>query len=298
MMKKMAVNAFYFLAGIIFLILAKIKSGVAQYSPKTFAMDDVQKCVDYDINIVDDWMQQLKNYAPDYNIENKHALELGPGSDLGVGLYLLSKSVKKYTAVDVYDLVANVSTQFYDALFEQLENKYQANVTTLIGELDKTKNGHADRLNYICNNDFNLEKALGQQKINLVFSNAAFEHFNDVTETVRQLSSVADTGTLFIVSVDLRTHSRWIRDKDPNNIYRYPNILYKLLSTRSSPNRVRPYQYKKILEDFGWANVVIKPIQTLQHDKLQFVRQHLNKQFQHGNNQMEYLTIQISATKA
>ena len=78
----------------IILILSKIKSVISGYStPKPFGISDFQRCVEYDIKVVDGWVKMLRKYIKDdkiHNLNNKSILELGPGSDLGVGLYLLS----------------------------------------------------------------------------------------------------------------------------------------------------------------------------------------------------------------
>ena len=296
-MKKIFVNGFYFCVGIIFLLLAKIKNGILVYSPKTFSTAEVERCIEYDINLVYDWLKHLKEYFPDYSIQNKHVLELGPGSDLGVGLYLLSKSAKKYTAVDVYDLASNVSQDFYNAFFLYLQEKKQVNTLHLEEELRKTQNKNNDRLNYVCVPDFNFTNAIGNDKVDIIFSNAAFEHFSDFRKTVQDLNKIVVSNSVLIASVDLRTHSRWIRDKDPNNIYRYSNRFYKLFNFYSSPNRLRPYQYKEVLEQNGWKNIVIQPEMSLDNNRLAYFQDHLNKNFNDVINQMDYLTIWIYAIK-
>ena len=55
------------------------------------------------------------------------------------------------------------------------------------------------------------------------------------------------------------THSRWIRDKDPNNVYRYHERIYRLFDFRGIPNRVRPYRYRRAFERNGWSNVTTTP---------------------------------------
>jgi hypothetical protein len=138
---------------------------------------------------------------------------------------------------------------------------------------------------------------LGSRKVDFIFSQAAFEHFEDVSKTVKDISLISKSGTILISVVDLKTHSRWIRDKDPNNIYRYSKWVYNLFTTSGSPNRVRPYQYKEMLEENGWKNVVIKPRKTLDDKKYNLVKNHFNKKFLDAKNQMSYLGIWLCATK-
>ena len=294
--QNLLVNYSYFWIGILFLLLAKIKNKTIGYTPKPFSTEEIERCIKYDISIVNHWLKLLNEYSPDYTIQNKHILELGPGSDLGIGLYILSKNAKKYTAIDVYNLVSNVSMDFYNAFFAYLQEKEQINTNMLAEELNKTRNYKNDKLNYVHRPDFNIIEGIGDDKVDVIFSNAAFEHFADFRKTIDDFSKVVFPGAILIVNVDLQTHSRWIRKKDPNNIYRYPDYLYNLLSFCGSPNRARPYEYQEILERNGWENIVIQPRNRL--DDIANFQNHLDKKFKDTVNQMDYLTISILATKS
>ena len=200
-------------------------------------------------------------------LNGKRVLELGPGSDLGVGLYLLSKGAGEYNAVDVNNLVQTVPQTFYEELFTYLKSMNdEIDELLLRGELDKTINGRNNKLNYVCRNDFNISSALDRRKVDVVFSQAAFEHFDNIEETIESLSNVAVKGAIAIILIDLKTHSRWIRDKDPINIYRYPDWIYRSFHFRGIPNRVRPYQYKDAFKKHGWGNVKIEPGKLLSDD--------------------------------
>ncbi len=85
-----------------------------------------------------------------------------------------------------------------------------------------------------------------------------------------------------------------IREKDPNNIYRFPEWLYRLFYFRGIPNRVRPYQYKKALEQFGWKNVTVSPLKAIKNPPYSG----MNNAFSSDKNQMDYLSIIICAKKS
>ncbi|HLN74040.1 MAG TPA: methyltransferase domain-containing protein [Prolixibacteraceae bacterium] len=300
-MKNIFINIFYYWIGIGFLMLSRIKSFIQGYSaPKPFSITEFQRCVAYDIGIVDQWIAKLNEYVKDdkkSTLNNKVILELGPGSDLGVGLYLLSKSIKQYIAIDVNNLIKDVPEQFYNVFFTYLKDKHQLDVSFLIEELDKTRNGHNDKLDYIYRKDFDIVSAVGSRKMDLIFSHASFEHFDDVNETIKQVSTVANPGAIIMGLVDLKTHSRWIRDKDPNNIYRYSERIYRLFSSSGTPNRFRPYQYKLAFEKYGWKNILIIPGRILEEVKLNFIKKHLDRKFREDKNQMDYLEMWLYATK-
>ncbi len=302
-MKNWFKNIFYYWAGLGFLFLARVKVFIQGYStPKPYGIDDYDKCVTYDLEVVDTWIDVLTSYDKNLNendLKDKRVLELGPGSDLGVGLYLLSKKVKEYIAVDVNNLMQDVPQQFYNHFFTTLKNhRSTQDIDFLKEELDKTQQGKNDKLDYIVNKNFDIVKALDSRQVDYIFSQAAFEHFDNIDQTIKDMSAVSKPGTILTAAVDLKTHSRWIRDKDPNNIYRYAKWVYRLFTTSGSPNRVRPYEYKKVLEDNGWKNVVIKPRKTLTDDQLESVKKHFYKDFLDDKNQMSYLGIWLCATKA
>ena len=48
-------------------------------------------------------------------------LELGPGSNLGAGFYILYKGALKYNSLDIYNLVKNVPLEFYKIFIKRLQ---------------------------------------------------------------------------------------------------------------------------------------------------------------------------------
>ena len=290
-------NAFFYGAGLLFLTLAKVKHQLQGYrTPKPFDVSETERCVTYDRQVADGFSSALRRYSRstgDEALAGKHVLELGPGSDLGVGLFLLAHGAASYHACDVNELAASVPVALYEAVLARIEREVGAAVATeLRGELDKHRRSVESRLDYVVRKDFDLEAAFGRDSIDIVFSNAAFEHFDDIERTIAGLSRVCKTGALFVVSIDMQTHSRWIRDKDPNNIYRYSDALYRAFRFRGIPNRVRPYRYLEALKANGWVDCEARPVSTVSDSAT------YDRQFRDPINQMEYLTVQISARRA
>ena len=291
-------DIFFYITGISFLALAKAKNILQGYSsPKPFDISETARCIEYDIHVVEHWLLHLQKYTRSaYTLAGKNILELGPGSDIGIGIYLLSKGCSQYNACDVNDLMKFTPDSFYEELFRKIESiTIQTDIQSLKEELKKTKRGNLSKLNYVVRNDFDIISAFGKNTIDLVFSQAAFEHFDDIETTIAQLSAVCKPGAMLVAEIDLKTHSRWIRDKDPNNIYRYPNYLYKAFCFRGIPNRVRPFQYKEAFERFGWTNILITPLRKLDHDDSCYLG--MNATFSDKKNQMEYLSIMLCATR-
>ncbi len=86
-------NLLFFTAGIGFLALAKAKYIIKGYSsPKPFDISETSRCIEFDIHVVEHWLSHLQSYNNSANsLTGKTILELGPGSDLGTGIYLISK---------------------------------------------------------------------------------------------------------------------------------------------------------------------------------------------------------------
>lgn len=278
--------------------LAKVKSSLLGYlTPKPFDFSDTARCIEYDIRVVDQWLSHLQQYTQRNNfLAGKNVLELGPGSDLGIGIYLLSRGCAAYNACDVNNLMRAAPDSFYKEFLKRIENTGHAVDVSFLGtELEKARIGDPSRLNYVVRGDFDLVSAFGLASIDLVFSQAAFEHFDDVNATISQLSAVCRPGAILVVSIDLKTHSRWIRDKDPNNIYRYSENVYNVFRFRGIPNRVRPVQYKEIFEKFGWTDVLVTPLLTL--DDREKCCSGMAKAFSGDESQMNYLSVMLCARK-
>jgi SAM-dependent methyltransferase len=287
-------NAFLYVAGLGFLTLAKVKHTLQGYaSPKPISSADTERCIAYDLKVVDEWLAHLETYAGRAGqVRDKRVLELGPGSDLGVGLYLLARGAASYGACDVNDLMSRVPPAFYRDLIARIGALDGTRTAELEPELARP--GAGSRLRLVVRKDFDLVSAFGAGSIDLVFSQAAFEHFDDVDRTVKQLSMVCKPGARIVAEIDLKTHSRWIRDHDPNNIYRYSNPVYRALWFRGIPNRVRPYQYRQIFEAHGWTNVTITPLERVSD------RRHLgsvSSRFRDARNELDLLSIVFCATK-
>jgi len=295
-------NKLYYLAGLILLGLNKIRHSIIRaYTPRTFNILDIQKAIAYDFAVYENWLKMLKIYTgiKENLLKEKVILEIGPGPDLGIGLIMLFNGVRRYNAVDIYPLAKSTPPEFYDELFKYMIEKYSADSNTinfLQNQLQMIKIGKSDRLNYVV--DWTIDMSIiGDEKVDYVFSQAVFEHFDNAEDIILKLSKFCKEGSILISEIDLRTHTRWIRDLDPLNIYRYSEFLYNLFRFRGVPNRIRPYEYKKILENNGWTKIEIIPLTIVQKEYLETIINRLAKKFRDPINQMDYLTIMLCATK-
>lgn len=294
-------NALFKVVGAIILILNKLRYSFMSYSsPRVFPITEYEKATEHDIRCVDNWVSLLSDYTQErITIQGKCVLELGPGADFGVGLYLLYKGAFSYSAIDVNDLFRSVPFEFYDRFFARLSAIDLPSKPTLDFVREQFRlasEGTSQQLKYVVRKDFDLRVLADKPLFDLVFSSASFEHFLDVEETVQRLSVVTKPGGIVIAVIDLYTHSRWIRDKDPLNIYRYSDTFYNLCRFHSSPNRVRPDQYRKIFEKNGWGEVKLKSLSKCDPVYLQRVRNSLSEKYR-NDAFIDTLYISLCATK-
>ncbi|MFA6423818.1 MAG: methyltransferase domain-containing protein [Candidatus Magasanikbacteria bacterium] len=294
--KNWLTHCYYHCAGTGILVLNKIRHEVKGYlTPRTFSTLDLEKVIDYDIKVVNDWLEQLKKYCQNNDITNLNILELGPGADLGVGLNFLARGANRYFALDKFKLIDQASSELYDKFINTIAtDEKQKNY--LEKEIGLFKNNQTGKIQYIADKKFSLQHFL-DKKIDLIVSQAAFEHFVDPAQVIKEIGQISKSGTKVVIQIDMMTHSRWIKDVDPQNIYRYSNIFYQLTKFLGSPNRWRPNDYVTEFNKAGFGKIKIVPITVLQDDYIDNLTPHLNKQFRKKEKQMEILDCYLLATK-
>lgn len=297
--KIFVINKFYYLVGLAVLLIVKIKYYFIGFPKSSLSnITEYEKSFDYNIRIANQWISHLNDYTNDnHYLVNKSVLELGPGSNLGVGFYLLYKGALKYNSFDIYKLADNVPINFYKLFFKRLlKIDGVKSVDYLENELKKLYDDGSSDINYVVKHDSNLASSFDSSSIDITFSQAAFEHFVNVEDVIKQLSIVCKSNAVIIAEIDLQTHSRWIREKDPNNVYRYSPFIYNLLSTKTSPNRIRPCTYNELFNNCGWYDIKILPLSIIDERKRVPVK-YLNQNYRNDKNKMDYLSILLLAKK-
>lgn len=294
-------NDLHYFVGFVFLVLNKIRHELQGYkSARGFSTSLIDKAIKYDAGVVTRWRDYLKKYnnSNETVFKGKKVLELGPGADLGVGLFLLAEKAESYSAIDVHHLVKSAPPELYVHLFKHFEKSGVdgRTIEELKVQYKLTKKNRSERLNYQVSKEFDLS-IFPKKNFDLVLSNAAFQQFDNPEKTISQLSKIVKSGAQFVALIDLKTHTRFINRRDPLNIYRYNDFIFRSLRFKGSPNRIRPYEYEQALKSQGWTAIKIFPRLQLKTDYLQKVNSTLHKRFRDDINQMQNLTVVICATK-
>lgn len=283
-------NGAYFVGGIGMMGLAWAKHRLHGYTtPTDFAASDKDKSAVHAARIVGEWTENLERYCGK-SWQGRDVLELGPGGTLGTGVNILIAGASSYQAVDKFALAENFDRSFYEALLAGFGRRDE--ILTAIEAGDKWP------LQYHVDPEFHIDRAVAQQQFDLIVSCAAFEHFDDVSDTIARLSKLARPGTIACIQIDFCTHSRWLRDHDPNNIYRYPDWLYWMLPFPGKPNRVRPDEYSTLFIKEGWEKLEFYPMKTTAADYQKRTGHRLTKQYRRPECKMDVLSGALMATKA
>ncbi len=283
-----------------FLLLNKLRHSLKGYTtPRPFSIQHTNKAVSYDLHVIENWLSYLQEYTKNEDpFRNKNILEIGPGADLGIGVTLLHKGAESYHALDAHHLIESTPLQFYQALFDELEKQSPQKINRhyWLEQIKKTLAHQPEKINHLVDPTFNLP-IFKPKNINLVVSQAAFEHIPDVERMIKELSATVLPGTILVAEVDLQTHTRWLREMDPLSIYRHSDWFYNLCAFSGSPNRLRAYEYEHVLHTFGWHNIQIIPTSVVHKTYLDRTLSHLNNRFQTSQNKMEILGFMLLATK-
>jgi len=281
---------FWYIFGAAVLTANKLRYTLLGYTtPKPFRSDAVEQSIAYAYAVVSSWETALQDYCHSQTpFANTRVLELGPGSDIGVGTFLIDRGAQNYTAFDKNELLLTPQKDFIEALSKHLITQRAKDALLTFASNESSP------LSYRADPTFRLNQLSEKAPFSLVVSQAAFEHFEDPQAVIKELSALSSSGTIFCAEIDLKAHTRYIRDKDPNNIYRFNDTLYRLLHYTGIPNRVRVEEYQQYFEENGWENITIihkRNVAPAQSNTLKGLNKRFNKY------DMQALEIILLATK-
>lgn len=279
---------FHHLAGIALMAMAWGKHRLSGYTtPSRVDAADPAASANYVRSVVDD----LLRFVPDTALRDRDVLELCPGASLGTGALFLALGAKSYHAIDKFNLVAD-APGLGDHVLSGLDKRYAPDDIARAGRLVA-----GDELTYRADFDFDIVSLAGARRFDMMVSYVALEHFEALDHAVAQMTELARPGCLAAHMIDFRTHTRWIREVDPNNIYRYSEPLYRLFGFPGQHNRLRPADYIRAFETAGWKDVRIVPAETVPEAMRAHAITGLARKFSGPESRMDMLAGVLLATR-
>ncbi len=269
------------LVGTGFLGLAWAKNRIFGYAtPNLVLPSDDEGRIRYVLDTFETWQRFL---PAGFDLRGKDVLEVSPGSSRGAGALFLAAGARSYHAIDAFGLAESEDADFYPHLV--------ARWRTARGDTDPVGPAIPDAsvFSYAVGRDFDIARLCGGRSFDLIVSCAAFEHYPDIARAIAGQTAVARGGCVAVHVIDLQTHSRWVRDRDPNNIYRFTESFYRLFAFPGQPNRKRPADYIADFVANGWRDVQFTPVRTIAPDRLGAATDGLARAFRKDDSDMSVL---------
>jgi Methyltransferase domain len=298
-------NGIYHWAGAGILALNSLRHRIRGYrTPRPRGTSRLKAALEYDRAVFDNWLRHYLDYFPHGGgFQGRRVLEIGPGPDLGTGLLCLAAGASSYTAIDAHRLVTRRTGGVHADLATLIASDFAHGherlelQARLLHSVEALHTGEPDRLSYHHLPDFNLE-ALEGESFDLVVSHSALEHLAKPRHTLTQLTALMSERAHLVAEIDLQTHTRWIRDADPLNIYRYNSQFYEGLRFSGSPNRFRPDEYLEALESEDWVDLRIYPQRVLEPGYVERIEPSLDAAFRGDLEHMGWMTIVLCASRS
>ena len=192
-----------------------------------------------------------------YNLPTEYetVVEIGPGDSLGVGHAALLMGSKKYIATDIIDR-------------NWINSDIRKDIEKLIGQpipvMDKIKPYLDDYsfpkfINRTNNNDVSFNKAIPDESVDLVISQATMEHVDDLEGTLKDMARMLKKGGVSSYQVDLKCHqsSSWW-----NGHLMYTPFEWKIIRGNLPYfiNRATLSQHLSLHEKHGLKVVGVQPV--------------------------------------
>lgn len=292
-------NRFYHLAGLGLLALNSWRHRLRGYrTPRPWFSRDAGRILEYDRAVFRNWQSHLEDYLEfDFALQGRSIVEIGPGSDLGTGLLWLAAGAGSYTGLDAHTLVTHKTRPLHEDLARLIAGADASLLERLLDAVHRLHSGEDGPLRYRVLPGFDLE-ALDLDGFDLVVSHSALEHVGKVDRTLEQLTRRTSDRAHLVAEIDLQTHTRWIRDHDPLNIYRYRNQTWRTFSFSGIPNRVRPDTYFAALEKNEWTDLRIYPQRVLPMDYVRSIEPALDHHFRGDPEHLSWLSIVVCASRS
>jgi SAM-dependent methyltransferase len=261
------------------------QSDPANLQPLDASPEGITKDVDYTLGTADIWMKYLPGGAA--FLKGKRVMEIGPGVNFGAILTLACYGAEA-VAVERFASPWNPDyhPKFYARLRERLAERGPAvDLTPLDTIVTQSRYPRACISIHNCS----LEELVGvpEASIDLVLSNAVFEHLYDLKSAFAHLAFITKPGGLGLHQVDFRDHRNLSRPLE--HLLFGDREFSRLFREKHSEcgNRYRPREMQHFLELAGFDVKEFRPDINADEEYLQDfllrLRQAKKSRYRHFN---------------
>ncbi len=141
-------------------------------------------------------------------IKDAQVLEIGPGRNLALGVIMVLRGARRYSAVDIYQHPELYDPSAYHGLY-RLTRTIRWRLVTGPDDLLRVEGDRVhldpDRIEWLYPYEsYNFPKE--DNTVDFVFSHAGFEHFNEPRKTIERIFQVLRPGGTTAHHIDLRDH--------------------------------------------------------------------------------------------
>ena len=208
------------------------------------------------------------------DLRDKVAVEIGPGTDLGVALMFLVHGCRRVIVVEKADTV-RVSEKSAD-LYRRIVKEHGGDAEALLGGALGLR---PEQVTCYAHAAFEEADGIPDASVDLIYSYQVLEHVEDLDACFRTMFRILRPGGAALHMVDLSGHSEFARG-GPLDFLRYPPHLWRLMfSHRPSVNRLRFGAYLRGIEAAGFELVKLERLRSLDGDEVCRVRPRLSPPF-------------------
>lgn len=281
-------QSYLYTAGLFFGSANKMRHHLFGYvRPRGIAGKYINKNIAYDAHVVSTTQKRLQKYLHTKKpFQDKRVLELGPGQDLGTGILFLANGANSYLAIDRFAL-AQPNEKFYGTLQDYIAKEYGTKLTkkascAIKHCLGDPSTAQLPFFEYMApQRNLELLTEDKRSKFDFITSQSVLHTIDDIDQLFQDSHAILKEGGVMCHEIDLRTMMGIFRHRDPLNILRYGQRVYKaFLSYPGAPNRLRSDWYITSAEKIGFRNVYFEPLITMKDDSLESFLPGINQNFQ------------------
>ena len=222
----------------------------SNFEPLDSSPEAILRDVKYALGNARNWLNLLpEGWGP---LKGKKVLEIGPGVNFGAMLILACHGADVIVAdrfLPPWD--TDYHPKFYAALRDRMKDYWPLLDPTPLDRVLSQENYPPGSIS-LCSCSLERLSGISDQSVDLVFSNAVFEHLYDIKSAFSHLARITKPGGIGLHQVDFRDHRDNSRPLE--HLLFKEEEFYGRFKARLGEfgNRYRPQEMKKLLEVVGF----------------------------------------------